>query len=47
MPLTHDDITELIACVRYYQTMHVSLHSPRYGELQNLLDKLDALHDRL
>lgn len=47
MPLTHDDITELIACVSYYQMMHVSINSPRYHELQELLDKLDALHDRL
>jgi len=47
MPLNSQEILEVIACVRYYQMMHVSVNSPRYREFQTLLEKLQSLHTTL
>ena len=46
MALNADEIRELIFCVRFYQQMHISLQSPRYEEFQELLEKLESLHDQ-
>ena len=46
MPLSKEQIHELMFCVQYYQQMHLSVHSRRYQEYEDLLKLLDDMQDR-
>lgn len=43
MPLSKDQISELIFCVQFYQQMHLSIHSRRYREYDELIKLLEHL----
>ena len=46
MPLSKEQIRELMFCVKYYQQMHLSVHSRRYREFEDLLKLLDDIQDQ-
>ena len=40
MTLSKQELIEIIACVKYYQTRHLSVRNPRHDEYEDILKKL-------
>jgi hypothetical protein len=43
MEFTQEQLTDIKAAVRFYQTHHISITNPRYNEYEVILDLLNNL----